>query len=65
METSRNHTPHGYEWRFHGKPGQPGARWTLCRKRSQARRDRIALQEEQREAGIAYRTDTSKARAEA
>lgn len=63
METSRNHTPHGYEWRFHGKPGQPGARWVLCRKRSLERQGRIATQEAQRAAGLAYRTDTSKQQA--
>jgi hypothetical protein len=45
---SRNNTPHGYEWRYHLKPGQPGARWVLCRKRSAARLARIQKQAEQR-----------------
>jgi len=46
---NRNHTPHGYEWRYHLMPGQPGGRWVLCRKMSGERRARIALQATQRE----------------
>lgn len=49
METNRNHTPHGYEWRYHLMPGQPGGRWVLCRKRSSERLARIAEQAEQRD----------------
>lgn len=46
---AKNRTPHGYEWRYHRMPGEPGARWVLCRKMSSARAVRIALQKEQRE----------------